>query len=281
MARTLERVESELLGLGSDLKSQISDLRSPLAPISPTFLFVDDRSTDRTWDVMHEVFGAKPNCRFVRHEKNSGVSAAILTGIKHAETEIVCSMDCDCSYDPVELKRMIPLLTDDVDLVTASPYHPKGRVKNVPGWRLLLSKGLSLMYRIVLPTRLHTWTSCFRIYRKSVIEQLPLVENGFLGTAELVAHLALRGRRIVEHPATLEVRIFGDSKMKTCRTIRGHLRLIARFVQMRLTGQFGQQIVTAVIEPESQIPDLKFQISEQKSDAPSSIENQKSKIKNL
>lgn len=219
LARTLERVEFEL------------------APhIAPTFLFVDDRSRDRTWDVMHEVFGSKPNCRFVQHEQNSGVSAAILTGIKHAETEIVCSMDCDCSYDPVELKHMIPLLTEGVDLVTASPYHPKGRVKNVPGWRLLLSKGLSQLYRLVLPQRLHTWTSCFRVYRKPVIEQLDLRENGFLGTAEVVAQLSLRGSKIVEHPATLEVRIFGESKMKTMRTIRGHLRLIARFVKERFRG---------------------------------------------
>jgi len=219
LARTLERVEFEL------------------APhIAPTFLFVDDCSRDRTWDVMHEVFGSKPNCRFVQHEQNSGVSKAILTGIKHAETEVVCSMDCDCSYDPIELKHMIPLLTDDIDLVTASPYHPKGRVKNVPGWRLLLSKGLSQLYRIVLPQRLHTWTSCFRVYRKSVIEKLDLRENGFLGTAEVVAQLSLRDSKIVEHPATLEVRIFGESKMKTMRTIRGHLRLIARFVKQRFSG---------------------------------------------
>ncbi len=219
LARTLERVEYEL------------------APnIAPTFLFVDDFSRDRTWDVMHDVFGSKPNCRFVQHEKNSGVSAAILTGVKHAETEVVCSMDCDCSYDPVELKRMIPLLTDDIDLVTASPYHPEGRVKNVPGWRLLLSKGLSQLYRFVLPQRLHTWTSCFRVYRKSIIQQLDLRETGFLGTAELVAQLSLRGSKIVEHPATLEVRIFGESKMKTMRTIRGHLRLIARFLRERFWG---------------------------------------------
>lgn len=219
LARTLERVEFEL------------------APqIQPTFLFVDDCSRDHTWDVMQEVFGGKSNCRFVRHEQNSGVSAAILTGIKHAETEVVCSMDCDCSYDPIELKHMIPLMTDGIDLVTASPYHPQGRVKNVPGWRLLLSKGLSQLYRWVLPQRLHTWTSCFRVYRKSVVEQLELHETGFLGTAELVAQLSLRGHRIVEHPATLEVRIFGESKMKTMRTIRGHLRLIGRFLKQRFLG---------------------------------------------
>jgi dolichol-phosphate mannosyltransferase len=183
---------------------------------------------------MQSVFGSKPNFRLVRHEQNAGVSAAILTGIRHSETELVCSMDCDCSYDPLEFSRMLPLMTDDVDLVTASPYHPKGRVKNVAGWRLLLSKGLSTIYRIVLPQKLHTWTSCFRVYRKSAIEKLSLHEAGFLGTAELVGQLCLNGSKIVEHPATLEVRIFGESKMKTFHTIAGHLRLVQQLVKQRL-----------------------------------------------
>lgn len=217
LAKTLERLEFEL---GDAWR--------------PQFVFVDDCSSDETWATMQSIFGGKSNCKLVRHEKNSGVSAGILTGIRSADHEIVASMDCDCSYDPLELKRMLPLLVDGVDLVTASPYHPDGKVKNVPGWRLLLSKGLSQMYRCVLPTRLHTWTSCFRVYRKSVVEKLPLVENGFLGTAEMVAQLSLRGSKIVEHPATLEVRIFGESKMKTARTIRDHLRLIAGIVRQRL-----------------------------------------------
>ena len=217
LAKTLERLEFEL-----------SD------SWRPQFVFVDDCSSDETWATMQSIFGPKSNCKLVRHEVNSGVSAGILTGIRAADHETVASMDCDCSYDPLELKRMLPLLSDDVDLVTASPYHPDGKVKNVPGWRLLLSKGLSQMYRCVLPTRLHTWTSCFRVYRKSAVEQLPLVENGFLGTAEMVAQLSLRGSKIIEHPATLEVRIFGESKMKTARTIRDHLRLIAGIVRQRL-----------------------------------------------
>lgn len=216
LANTLERVEFELAD-----------------SYAPHFILVDDCSTDTTWDTMQTVFGPKANCTLLQHETNSGVSAAILTGIRAAETDVVCSMDCDCSYDPLELRRMLPLLTDDVDLVTASPYHPDGHVKNVPGWRLFLSKGLSQLYRLVLRRRLHTWTSCFRVYRKSAVENLVLEETGFLGTAELVARLTQGGSQITEHPATLEVRIFGESKMKTCRTIVGHLRLIGRILSQR------------------------------------------------
>jgi polysaccharide deacetylase family protein (PEP-CTERM system associated) len=231
LARTLEKLEAELADR-----------------YVPQFILVDDRSTDSTWETMHAVFGERPNCHLVRHEQNAGVSAAILTGIRNAETEIVCSMDCDCSYDPLELSRMLPLLQDDVDLVTASPYHPEGRVKNVPGWRLLLSKGLSIIYRCVLPQKLYTWTSCFRVYRKAAIEKLDLKESGFLGTAEMVGQLSLQGSRIVEHPATLEVRIFGESKMKTCHTIAGHLRLIRQLLAQRLRRTSSDQPRTSNIE---------------------------------
>ena len=191
---------------------------------------MDDCSCDNTHDVLHRLFGDDQDIQIVRHEKNKGVSAAILTGINAATTEIVASMDCDCSYDPLELQNMLPLLTKNVAMVTASPYHHLGKVNNVPRWRLMLSHSLSMMYRSLLKQQLSTWTSCFRIYCKRQIIDLPLKEDGFLGTAELAAQLSLHGRRIVEHPATLEVRLFGFSKMKTLRTIFSHLRLLTRFI---------------------------------------------------
>ncbi len=196
-------------------------------------LFVDDCSSDTTWDVLHSLFGNDSDIQIVRHETNKGVSAAILTGINAASTEIVASIDADCSYDPHELQNMLPLMKHDVAMVTASPYHRDGKVSNVPGWRLLLSHSLSCMYRGLLKQKLATWTSCFRIYRKQQIVDLPLVENGFLGTAELAAQLSLHGRKIVEHPATLEVRLFGFSKMKTVKTILSHLRLLTKVVADR------------------------------------------------
>ncbi|MFN9720533.1 MAG: glycosyltransferase [Planctomycetota bacterium] len=196
-------------------------------------VFVDDSSRDNTFEVLKSLFGDDPEIRIVRHETNRGVSAAIRTGLTTATTDIVASIDADCSYDPHELARMLPLMEQDVALVTASPYHRDGRVSNVPSWRLVLSHTLSMMYRLLLKQELSTWTSCFRIYRRQQIVDLPLVENGFLGTAELAAQLSLHGRKIVEHPATLEVRLFGFSKMKTVRTILAHLRLLSRIIADR------------------------------------------------
>ncbi|MDA1013056.1 MAG: DUF3473 domain-containing protein [Planctomycetota bacterium] len=206
-----------------------------LSEYRPQFIFIDDCSTDDTCELLRAVVGPKDNVTILAHDTNRGVMAAIQTGIRAAATDIVCSIDCDCSYDPHELLRMIPRLTDGVDLVTASPYHRDGKVKNVPAWRLLLSKGLSQLYRWTLPISLHTYTSCFRVYRKSSVKDLQIDDGGFLGVAELVGRLGIQGGTVVEHPATLEVRLFGESKMKTVRTIFGHLRLIAKLTRERIT----------------------------------------------
>lgn len=202
------------------------------------FIFVDDGSSDGTLNALHILFGSRQNAAIISHGRNKGVAASILTGISNAQTEIVCSMDSDCTYDPLELLSMIPQLRDGVDLVTASPYHPLGSVRNVPAWRLILSKGSSFLYRLVLPWKLFTYTSCFRVYRRPSVMNLQLREPGYLGVAEMAASLALRGAQMREHPAILESRILGTSKMKILRTIAGHLRLLARIVRTRLAQRF-------------------------------------------
>ena len=199
-----------------------------------TFLFVDDCSTDATWTTLEELFSGRPEFVLLRHERNQGVAAAIQPGIRHAPDDIVCSIDCDCTYDPHELGEMIPLLEEGVALVTSSPYHPAGLVRNVPAWRLFLSKGLSRLYRIVLRQKLFTYTSCFRVYRRSAVAGLALRTPGYLGLTELVARLDLADHRVVEHPSTLEVRVLGVSKMKVIRNIIGHLRLLAGLLHQRL-----------------------------------------------
>lgn len=229
--------QSALPYLFNTLKSVLNLME---ATYDVSLLFVDDCSSDDTRGSLNHMFGSWKNCRVDSHETNKGVAAAILTGIRSSNTDIVCSLDCDCTYDPHELCEMIPKLIPGVDLVTASPYHPLGQVRNVPSWRLGLSKTSSWLYSKVLRQKLFTYTSCFRVYRKSAVERLELNENGFLGIAEMVGRLDLNGSRIVEHPATLEVRLFGHSKMKTLKTIVGHLGLLSKLLSIRLRNRDRQ-----------------------------------------
>lgn len=228
------------------------------------FIFIDDCSRDKTNTLLNETFATWDNVRIVKHEVNKGVAAGIMTGLEAAKTEIVCSMDCDCTYDPLELAEMLPLMKGDVGLVTASPYHKEGGVRNVPGWRLFLSRGASFLYRRVLHSKMDTYTSCFRVYRKSAFRDIELRESGFLGVAEMLGRLDLKGGKIVEFPAVLEVRLFGLSKMKTARTIVGHLKLLLTLTKLRFLGK------NAPIEasmPENSIETVTEQLEKRKTKA--------------
>jgi dolichol-phosphate mannosyltransferase len=126
---------------------------------------------------------------------------------------------------------MIPLLTDEVDVVTASPYHPAGTVRNVPTWRLVLSRIASRLYRMVFRHQ-----RCFRVYRRSAVADLRVRRGGFIGVAEMLGRMELAGARIVEYPTTLEGRLLGYSKMRVARTAVGHLALMVRLLGLRLRG---------------------------------------------
>jgi dolichol-phosphate mannosyltransferase len=136
------------------------------------------------------------------------------------------------------------MLRDEVDLVTASPYHPQGSVRNVPRWRLSLSKSASALYRVLSRQKIGTYTSCFRVYRRETALDLHIVEPGFLGIAEIISKIDLRGGNIAEYPTMLEARILGYSKMRTFRTILGHVQLLSRLAWLRLCGRLPPRVRT-------------------------------------
>lgn len=195
-----------------------------------SYVFVDDGSRDETWSVLNGIFGDRPNCTLIQHPKNRGITAATMTGIRAASDDIVCGIDCDCTFDPHLLSAMIPLLTPDADMVQASPYHPDGGVMNVPAWRLILSRNLSRIYRVLLNHPFYSYTACFRVYRRAAVKDLVIEDDGFLGIAEIFIRLDQSGSRIVEYPAVLESRLLGASKMKTLSVIRAHVRMILRLI---------------------------------------------------
>jgi len=220
------------------LANTLVQVRAALAPgYALRFVVVDDGSTDGTLPALHQLFDDWAGSMVIAHGRNRGISAAILTGLQAASTEIVCSIDCDCTYDPRQLADLIPLLTDRVDLVTASPYHPQGTVRNVQGWRLALSRSASRLYRLVLRQKLHTYTSCFRVYRRSSVLALEVREPGYLGLVELIGKLDLAGGTIVECPAVLEARLLGRSKMKVARNVFRHLGQLVRLAWLRMNSR--------------------------------------------
>jgi glycosyltransferase involved in cell wall biosynthesis len=200
-------------------------------------IFVDDGSGDATHDALTRMYEGRRDVLVVRHATNQGIAAAIATGIANATAEIVASLDADCTYEPVEtITALLNRLTNDVEMVVASPYHPAGGVIGVPRWRLALSKAASGCYRLLMRNKLHTYTSCVRVYRKSAVASLPPTLGGFVGIVELLWQLDCRGGRIAESPAILRVRTTGQSKMRLARTVLAHGRLLLKAAGQRLFG---------------------------------------------
>jgi dolichol-phosphate mannosyltransferase len=201
-------------------------------------LLVDDGSSDDTVEQLQAAIATRSSYRVIQHERNRGIAAAIQTGIRAARHEIVVSTDCDGSYDAMLIGEMIPLLEAGADLVTASPYHPLGRVENVPEWRLALSRTASRLYAAACRRKLSCYTSCFRVYRRGAVADIELENERFVGVAELLCKVLDRGGSVVEHPALLRSRVAGQSKMRVVRAACGHLRLIGKIALLRLiTGK--------------------------------------------
>jgi dolichol-phosphate mannosyltransferase len=205
---------------------------------SAEIIFVDDGSFDETYSSLKKKFDTKHAAslkfKFLKHSVNMGLGAAIRTGFKNADGDILITVDSDGTYKFSEIPVMLSYLKTDVDIVTASPYHPEGKVVGVPAYRLLLSKGSSLIYRIFVDWRIHTYTSLFRVYRSEVVKRISFNSDGFLAGTELLVNAMLSGYKVAEFPAVLHKRLNGVSKAKIVQTILAHLRFQFRIVLARM-----------------------------------------------
>ena len=227
-AENVPKIQAEFFPVVADLSKNYS----------VEVIFVDDGSRDETWSALTRAFGSSSvpgvSVRFERHQVNRGLGAAIRTGLAAARGEIIVTTDSDGTYKFSSIPEMLACLTPDVDIVTASPYHPAGGVAGVPAYRLILSRGSSMLYRILVNWRINTFTCLFRAYRRRVIENVSFESNGFLAGTELMVKAMLMGYRVAEYPAVLYSRVFGVSKAKLMRTILAHLRFQARVLAHRL-----------------------------------------------
>lgn len=195
---------------------------------------VDDGSSDDTAALLLELAEKHSELVVVPHRTNMGIGAALRTGFAVASGNWIVTTDADGTYRFNEIPALLERRTAGVDIVTASPYHPLGGVENVPAYRIFLSRGASMLYRMIVGGHIHTYTALFRVYRRQVLTSIPVRSNGFLAIAQLLAEASLQGYRIAEYPTVLHVRQYGQSKAKVARIIRSHLRYMAHLVGQRL-----------------------------------------------
>ena len=224
----------------ADLERQLGPVLEELrATRRVELVLVDDGSSDATWERMQQlagglVLGTGP-ILLRRHQQNQGLGAALRTGFLAATGQIVVTTDSDATYRFSEIPLLLERLQSGIDVVTASPYHPQGGVDGVPAYRLVLSRGSSLIYRLLVGGQLHTYTALFRAYRRDVIRTVTFKADGFLAVAEVLVNAILAGYRVAEYPTVLHSRVAGASKAKLARTIAAHVRFQLAVLRQRLT----------------------------------------------
>lgn len=206
-------------------------------------IFVNDGSTDQTWEKAKELENKHENLKVIGYKVNQGRGKALRTGFNFATGEIICTIDFDLSYHESHITRMIRELEENpiTDVVLASCYMPGGNVIGIPKFRLFISKTANILYRFAFSPRIYTSTCVVRAYRKSTIKYLELESNDKEIHLEIISKLLSNGFKIKEIPGTLTRRIESSNspKRKTFKFRRHSLSHILYFIQEKPFTLFG------------------------------------------
>ena len=181
-------------------------------------LIVDDASPDGTGTLADSFAADDPAVHVLHRTGKDGLGAAYVAAFRWAlarDYDAVAEMDADGSHPPETLPDLLTALTD-ADLVLGSRWVPGGQVRNWSRGRELLSRGGNAYTRIMLGVPLRDATGGFRIFRRAVLEKLPLTDvasAGYCFQVDMAWRAIQAGFRVVEVPITFSERQAGTSKM--------------------------------------------------------------------
>lgn len=193
------------------------ELRASLEPLGRPWeaVFVDDGSTDGSLATLTRLHSAAPNVRVVRLRRNFGKAAALAAGFRHAEGDVVVTIDGDLQDDPAEIPRLIAKLDEGFDLVSGWKVQRRD-----PLSRRIPSRIFNGVVGRVSGLRLHDLNCGLKAYRADVVRNLRVY-------GELHRFLPVlaydRGYRVAELPVNHRPRGQGKSRYGVERYWRGFL----------------------------------------------------------
>jgi dolichol-phosphate mannosyltransferase len=204
-------------------------------------LVVDDNSPDGTGGLADRMAAETPGRVAVIHRAGKlGLGTAYLAGFRRALAEgasHVLTMDADFSHDPCYIPELVARGAS-ADLVIGSRYVPKGGVVDSPLPRRLISYAANFLAHVVLGLRARDVTAGFRLYRREVLESVPLDSirsSGYSFLIELLFLIEQRHWRVAEVPILFCDRKLGQSKIST-QEIRKAMATVSRLAVRRLRG---------------------------------------------
>lgn len=210
---------------------QIVDLvRSVDVGMDKELLLVDDCSRDGTREVLQEMATALPEVKALYHEVNRGKGAALRTGFAAATGDIVLIQDADLEYDPHEYPRLLaPILDGHADVVYGSRFLGGGAHRVVFYWHYLGNKLLTTLSNMTTNLNLTDMEVCYKVFKREIIQGIPLQEDRFGFEVEITAKVARRKCRIYEVPISYYGRDYAEGKKIGWKDGFSALRCIVRY----------------------------------------------------
>ena len=174
-------------------------------------VLVDDGSKDGTRDLLKEMDG-KDNVRVILHEKNQGKGAAVRTGFDAARGDVFLIQDADLEYDPRDYPILLKPLDEGVADVVYGSRFLGGPRRVVMFWHMVANYMLTFMTNILYNTILSDMETGYKVFRRRVIEGMPLHAKRFDFEPEFTAKVLKRKYRIFEVPITFNPRDYSEGK---------------------------------------------------------------------
>jgi glycosyltransferase involved in cell wall biosynthesis len=154
-------------------------------------VMVNDCSSDGTWQTMQDLAKTDDRIRIFTHEVNQGKGAALRTGFQHVNSEIIIIQDADLEYDPDEYpKLLMPILTGRADVVFGSRFLGAGMHRVLYFWHAVGNQFLTLMSNMFTNLNLTDMETCYKVFRREVLQQIIIEENRFGFEPEITAKVA-------------------------------------------------------------------------------------------